>query len=1031
MALKLNSIRPAGACAALALLAVVGAPADPAIATPAPEAFSFTGHGYGHGVGMSQYGAYAMARNGSTAAQILQRYYPGTTLDSAASTTLRVLVQQTARTISLHAAAPLHLRDANGLSADVPPNQTVAVSRSATTFSVSGAGVTTPDGWTAPVTVSAAGGSPIVVEGNAPAGGTGRSYRGTIRVLADGGYVDAVNVVPLDDYVKGVVPSEMPSGWPAAALQAQAVAARSYALAGAGKGTRPFDVYADTRSQVYGGISAEAVAASSAVDATAGQVVEYDGQVATTYFSSSDGGRTADPVEAGLTQKPVPYLQSTPDPDDDGSPYHDWNATVTAADAATALGYAGTITSLAIDAYPSGRVRNVLLDGSAGPLTVPGPKARTALGLRSTWFALQAPLSLSAPAISGVQVRLSGSAPDGQVALQGTKGATWRTIATITAAGGSVAFNRPLGEAARYRLLAGATPSNVVRVSVATGLALKAPRGSTFRGRLYPGMPGRIVLLQRRHQKVWSTVSRTRSGPGGVLRFKTAVTSGTWRAHFQGDGILLASSSGLARPAKKPTRTQQAVQRRAVPKNPQSVSSTQSFPINDTLYPRQWNLREINAFGAFNAVPQFPTRVTVAIIDGGVDSTVRDLQKTNIQSVSFVKNDQPPLDHGTAIAGIIAAQTGNDFGIAGIDPSVHILDLRVVEPDGSVDPAIEAAAIKYAVNAARASGDPLVINLSLGGTRDPIHPANDEYSPVEQGAIDYAYRAGAVLVAPTGNSNGPTPYQFASYPAALQHVLGVSADDHGTIPAFSNRDARFNDLTAPGADLVTTVSRATSPTGLSVSAPAGAMVSEDGTVEGTSFAAPHVAAAAALLLGAHPNLTNSQVMELLEQSARQIGPSTPGRRDPASGFGVLDIGGAMTLATWGVPRSDRGEPNDDGSHTNLLDVDGQQVFATIDWGDDAVDAYRVSLTRGQTVTFSLDSPEVDMTGVRLAVYNPGTVQLVTQQGVLTQYLKRTSADSNHLRLQFTAPSANTYVLGVLATDGGSSGPYRLSARTSS
>src|SRR5262249_39080886 len=155
-----------------------GAPST-AGAAPAPPTFSFAGHGYGHGVGLSQYGAYSMAKRGSTAAQILQRYYPGTQLDAAPSATLRVLVQQTAKTIALHAAAPLHRRAANGLPADVPPGQTVSISRTGPTFTVTGAGVTQTASWAAPVTAGTGGAGPVVVEGNAPAGGTGRSYRGS------------------------------------------------------------------------------------------------------------------------------------------------------------------------------------------------------------------------------------------------------------------------------------------------------------------------------------------------------------------------------------------------------------------------------------------------------------------------------------------------------------------------------------------------------------------------------------------------------------------------------------------------------------------------------------------------------------------------------------------------------------------------------------------------------------------------------------------------------------------------------------
>ena len=113
----------------------------------------------------------------------------------------------------------------------------------------------------------------------------------------------------------------MPSAWPPEALKAQAVAARSYALANLAKG-KDYDLYADTRSQVYGGLDAEVPATNDAVDATKGEVVLYDGKVANTLFFSTSGGRTASAAET--TGTGVPYLVSVVDPYDTASPYHDW-----------------------------------------------------------------------------------------------------------------------------------------------------------------------------------------------------------------------------------------------------------------------------------------------------------------------------------------------------------------------------------------------------------------------------------------------------------------------------------------------------------------------------------------------------------------------------------------------------------------------------------------------------------------------------------------------------------------------------------
>src|SRR5207247_3913184 len=110
-----------------------------------------------------------------------------------------------------------------------------------------------------------------------------KPHRGTFTVTSDGKKLTLVNTVPLEQYLAAVVPSEMPKTWVPEALKVQAVAARSYALA-VRKTSGSFDVYPDTRSQVYGGVYAEAPSATAAVDATAGQVLSYNGRIATTYF---------------------------------------------------------------------------------------------------------------------------------------------------------------------------------------------------------------------------------------------------------------------------------------------------------------------------------------------------------------------------------------------------------------------------------------------------------------------------------------------------------------------------------------------------------------------------------------------------------------------------------------------------------------------------------------------------------------------------------------------------------------------------
>src|SRR5205823_1138865 len=161
----------------------------------------------------------------------------------------------------------------------------------------------------------------------------------------------------------GVVPREMPSAWEAEALKAQAVAARSYALANLHAGGS-FDVYSDTRSQVYGGIAAEQPSTNDAVAATAGEVVLYDGDVADTLFFSTSGGRTASIEDVWPRAEPQPYLVAVPDPYDTASPYHNWTQTITGSTLARQLRVPGALVDVQTTLNPSGRVATLTALGS-------------------------------------------------------------------------------------------------------------------------------------------------------------------------------------------------------------------------------------------------------------------------------------------------------------------------------------------------------------------------------------------------------------------------------------------------------------------------------------------------------------------------------------------------------------------------------------------------------------------------------------------------------------------------------------------
>jgi hypothetical protein len=342
---------------------------------------------------------------------------------------------------------------------------------------------------------------------------------------------------------------------------------------------------------------------------------------------------------------------------------------------------------------------------------------------------------------------------------------------------------------------------------------------------------------------------------------------------------------------------------------------------------------------------------------------------------------------------------------------------KVVGPDGTVSLEGEVAAIRWAVdNGAR------VINLSLGGVRDPLNPKLDTYSPLEQAAVEYAYSKGVVVVAAVGN--GPqspaTPWKFAHYPAALPHVIGVSAvREDGAVPDYSNRDAVYNDLAAPGAAIFSTI-----PRQLMLQTPecVDHPYSDCGPDEfregiGTSFAAPQVTAAAALLLGQDPSLRPEQVAWLLERSADDANPATgcakcPVGRDLYTGWGTLDVLNALTmLSTSPLPPPDHYEPNDDaGPWSHALPPLPRTVAASLDYWDDNTDVYRVHLKKGARLFARLTpgSPAA----VRLTLWAPGTehVELAPDTRAVDTRVTQGRRVGVQVRLAYRAPGTGVYYL---------------------
>lgn len=381
-------VPPARALLGPALALAAAAAAAPGLNAAPAQARSVLvveGRGFGHGVGMSQYGAYGYAQHGRSSAQILGHYYPGTTLAQLGSTpSVGVLLATGRATVAVTGATAgaghrLNPRRAYSVRVTKAGRLELRSDRGHRLTRVTG-----------PLELSAGGAAPVRLLGTAGDGLTDAEYRGTLVLQAEAGRrISVVDRVGLEDYLRGVVGAESPSAWPAAALRAQAVAARSYALAtDAGGAGGAFTQYADTRSQVYHGVAAETAATDAAVAATGGQVLTFGGRIATTYFFSTSGGRTERVENAFPGATPQPYLVSVRDPYDSVSPKHTWRVRLTMDQAAAKLaglvpGRLRRIEVLRRGASP--RILRARIVGTRGSTTVDGATLRQRLGLDDTW----------------------------------------------------------------------------------------------------------------------------------------------------------------------------------------------------------------------------------------------------------------------------------------------------------------------------------------------------------------------------------------------------------------------------------------------------------------------------------------------------------------------------------------------------------------------------------------------------------------------------------------------------------------------
>jgi SpoIID/LytB domain protein len=389
-------------------------------AVPSGRVFNVVGHGWGHGHGMSQDGAYGAASvDHLSASQIVSFYYPHTSAGTVVDPAMRVLLSATASNYvyvgkPAGSSAVLTLRDvASGYTADLPTNVTEWRFTSGTsTVYVAQLVSGTWKAWAPAGHASFAGPLNLSSRSSTAAApmrviyptGYERDYRGYLQMVHPAANnIDVLDVLDMESYLRGVVPRESPSSWPAAALQAQAIAARSYAeYEREHAGSRDYDICDSTSCQVFGGttevtsggstIPLEAANSDAAVKATANQIRTYGGQAIFAQFSADDGGWTTDGGQ--------PYLVAQQDPYDalSGSSNYAWSAHLPASVLEHAYPSIGTLTSVSVtqrDGHGDwgGRVLQAVLQGSKGSVTVSGSAIASAYpwpthsdGVRSSWW---------------------------------------------------------------------------------------------------------------------------------------------------------------------------------------------------------------------------------------------------------------------------------------------------------------------------------------------------------------------------------------------------------------------------------------------------------------------------------------------------------------------------------------------------------------------------------------------------------------------------------------------------------------------
>ena len=490
----------------IAVVLVSAVAAAGAASARAGTALIVSGHGWGHGVGMSQWGAYGYALHGWKYRRILAHYYPGTKLSRVGDMRVRVLLTQGAASVTVGCATRMVVTDGRRLTRKLPAGTYGVGPRLVLPVRKNGAGFSF-------------GHLAVFDCPRAPLEFDGRAYHGTLALHSQGGGVSVVNGLPLDTYLRGVVPSESPSHWPLAALEAQAVAARSYAVAEL-RPTSWYDLVPTTADQVYGGVRAERPRSDRAVSATSGQVLTWNGAVARTYYSSSSGGRTEAVQDAWPGAAPIPYLRSVPDPYDSYSPHHNWGPyNFSSARLAAQLGLGSAVDSVSVQRDGSFRAESVVFHlASGGVVRRSAPQVAKALGLLSTWFSIgQLQVSVSSThVLYGSRVTVGARAADvpGAVLQVRSGDGAWNAVRTIRQPT-RLTF-QPRASTA-YRLVAPGTNGASVSVAVRPRLQVHAQGPRLLVGEVSP-LPDASVAVWRLVGSRWRVVAHPILDSSGTFR---------------------------------------------------------------------------------------------------------------------------------------------------------------------------------------------------------------------------------------------------------------------------------------------------------------------------------------------------------------------------------------------------------------------------------------------------------------------------------------------------------------------------------